>query len=212
MKSLITAMVVSVSVFAASAGDGDRYLHLRQQAASTDRGTNFTELRSATAENPQYDPYYFASPEHSKLLAVVKNGPPDRVVAACRDLTLTQFISISLHGLCAQRLAQLGHSAEAEGHRFVRDGLLASLKPDAEGTVTVINVEEEYEFTAWKGYEVIGHATLWSEREARRISALHVRDETGDEYYIHFRKHPAYERLQRSMIRDSLERVERQDE
>ena len=115
-------------------------------------------------------------------------------------------VSIPLHEACARRLSELGESARADMHRFVHDGLLDSLKPDADGTVTVINVEEEYEFAAWKGYRVIGHAKLKPNRpSAKPISALKVTDEAGEVSWIHFSKHPAYDRIQRSIIRDALD-------
>ena len=182
---------------------------LKRQAMAMDGGTNFEALRFATAEQPDYDPFFPLSDEFKDALALVKEGRREQALETCKNLTTSFFVSIPLHQACTARLAALGESGVASFHRFVADGLLSSLEPDDSGVTTIINVEEEYDLATLKGYRVIGHAKRKPKGHlGHPLSSLKVVDEDGRELWINFRKHPAYETFQRDMIRHALEQEE----
>ena len=61
--------------------------------------------------------------------------------------------------------------------------------------ITVINKEEEYDVAKWKGYTVVGHASLAPKKSGDpRISALEVQDANGERHWLHFVKHPVFDR------------------
>jgi len=168
-----------------------------------DSDASFSDLRNATAEHSDYDPYFSVTANYGFALGQVVDGQPEDAKSICGNLSVTFFVAIRLQQACADRLRALGNTA-ADNHQFVAEGLVAALKPDGDGYVAVINPEEEYDFVSLKNYKVIGHATLRAPG-GQRISALKVRDESGNEFYVKFVKHPSYESIQRKMIRDALE-------
>ena len=187
--------------------DSARYDVLKRQAMAQDEGTDFAALRFATAERPDYDPFFPVSAEFKEALVLVKEGRSEEALETCENLTSSFFVSIPLHQACTARLAALGESGVASVHRFLAHGLLLSLEPDDSGVTTVINVDEEYDLAKLKGYRVIGHAKRMPKgHEGHPLSSLKVVDEDGREFWVNFRKHAAYETFQRNMIRRALER------
>ena len=201
--------VILIVLFAQSAVDGAQDFEiLKQRALSKEPDTDFLALRIAYTETTGYDPLFSLSDRYRHALGLVAKGNRDTVLRVCSDKTPALVVSIEFHQVCASRLADLAAHDEAEVHSLLAEGLLASLAPDEHGEILIVEVEEQYRLAEWKSYKVIGHATLEpTNSDSNPISALKVVAPDGTTRWLRFRKHVAYERFQRGMIRRALEDV-----
>ncbi|WP_394826619.1 DUF4919 domain-containing protein [Pendulispora albinea] len=118
-----------------------------------DRNVDFRELRVAYLRSASYPKSKRDVDELSvlekEMLAAVKKGDAETIIARCDAFIERDFIDLGAHRLLKHAHKQLGHRDLAEFHRFVELGLLSSITAGHDGKSPatawhVVRIKEEY--------------------------------------------------------------------
>jgi hypothetical protein len=140
-------VLLSVSV-SAQAPDATRFELLRDKAINGDHTIDFTDLRLSFAHTPEYDPDTPMA-AYRVLWAVMSSGDFAKAISTAESVLIKDFVDINAHMVAALAYRQTGDLARAQFHRFIADGLLASVKASGDGKTPetafqVIATSEEY--------------------------------------------------------------------
>lgn len=125
-----------------------KYEALLERAKKGDRTVDFTELRLAFYESSNYNPYSPMLTYRPLWGALAQNNYAEAIKIA-QSVFEKNFIEVNANMVAHIAYRETGDTERAAFHRFMADGLLASIKSTKDGKTPetafeVISVSEEY--------------------------------------------------------------------
>ncbi|HKG59414.1 MAG TPA: DUF4919 domain-containing protein [Pyrinomonadaceae bacterium] len=125
-----------------------KYDVLLERVKQKDPAVNFTELRHAFYESPNYDPYS-AMTTYRPLNAALGQKNYEEVLKIAESVLAKNFVEVNAHMAAQIAYQETGNTERAQFHKFMADGLLNSIKSSVEGkspktAFEVISINEEY--------------------------------------------------------------------
>jgi len=152
--ALLIVLLVVISVSAQTAQDTPKptektkYDLLLERVKQRDPSVNFTELRHAFYESPNYNPY---SPmmTYRPLNAALAQKNYEEVLKIAESVFAKNFVEVNAHMAAQIAYQETGNTERAQFHKFMADGLLNSIKSSVDGkspekAFEVISINEEY--------------------------------------------------------------------
>lgn len=165
-----------------------KYDLLVEKVKQKDPSVNFTELRLAFFESPNYNPYAPMMTYRPMNTALAQKNFEEALKIA--DSVLAKnFVEINAHMTAQIAHQELGNTERAQFHKYMVDGLLNSIKSNRDGksvdsAYEVISINEEYGLIRSLGLRPIKQALVPD--KGRHFDAITVVDQTGKESVIYF--------------------------
>jgi Domain of unknown function (DUF4919) len=180
---------VSSPVPVASPAAKSKYDVLLEKVKQKDPSVNFTELRLAFYESPNYNPY---APmlTYRPMNAALAQKNFEEALKIADSVLAKNFVEINAHITAQIANQELGNTERAQFHKFMVDGLLNSIKSNVDGksvdsAYEVISINEEYGLIRSLGLRPIRQGLI--EDKGRRFDAITVVDpQTGKESVVYF--------------------------
>ena len=166
-----------------------KYDLLLEKVKQKDPSVNFTELRLAFYESPNYNPYA-PMMTYRPLNAALAQKNYEEALKIAESVLAKNFVEINAHMVAQIAYRETGNAERAEFHKFMADGLLKSIKSTVDGksvdtAYEVISINEEYGLIRSLGLRPIRQALL--ENKGRSYDAITVVDpQTSQESVIYF--------------------------
>lgn len=187
MRSLTGAFLIALFVLSVSAQttqepakapEKTKYDVLLEKVKQKDPSVNFTELRHAFYESPNYNPYA-PMMTYRPLSAALAQKNYEEVLKIAESVLAKNFVEVNAHMAAQIAYQETGNAERAEFHKFMTDGLLKSIKSSVDGKSTatafeVISINEEYGLIRSLGLRPTGQAML--EEKGRRYDEMTVVD------------------------------------
>ncbi len=198
MRSLTGAFLIALFVLSVSAQttqepakapEKTKYDVLVEKVKQKDPSVNFTELRHAFYESPNYNPYA-PMMTYRPLNGALAQKNYEEVLKIAESVLAKNFVEVNAHMAAQIAYQETGNAERAEFHKFMTDGLLKSIKSSVDGKSTatafeVISINEEYGLIRSLGLRPIGQAML--EEKGHRYDAMTVVDpKTKEESKLYF--------------------------
>lgn len=166
-----------------------RYDVLLEKVKQKDPAVNFTELRHAFYESPNYNPY---TPmlTYRPLNAALAQKNYEEVLKIADSVLAKNFVEVNAHMAAQIAYQETGNAERAQFHKFMADGLLNSIKSSVDGkskekAFEVISINEEYGLIRSLGLRPIRQAMM--EDKGHKYDAITVIDpQTNQESTIYF--------------------------
>ena len=125
-----------------------KYDLLLEKVKQKDPSVNFTELRHAFYESPNYNPYA-PMMTYRPLNAALAQKNYDEVLKIAESVLAKNFVEVNAHMAAQIAYQETGNAEKAQFHKFMADGLLNSIKSTVDGkspekAFEVISINEEY--------------------------------------------------------------------
>src|SRR5215213_351826 len=125
-----------------------KYDVLLERVKQKDPAVNFTELRHAFYESPNYDPYS-AMTTYRPLNAALGQKNYEEVLKIAESVLAKNFVEVNAHMAAQIAYQETGNTERAQFHKFMADGLLNSIRSSVDGkspekAFEVISINEEY--------------------------------------------------------------------
>ena len=125
-----------------------KYDLLLEKVKQKDPSVNFTELRYAFYESPNYNPYS-AMMTYRPLNAALAQKNYEEVLKIAESVFAKNFVEVNAHMAAQIAYQETGNTERAQFHKFMADGLLNSIKSSVDGKTPatafeVISINEEY--------------------------------------------------------------------
>lgn len=166
-----------------------KYDVLLEKVKQKDPSVNFTELRHAFYESPNYNPY---APmlTYRPMNAAIGQKNYEEALKIAESVLAKNFVEINAHFTALIAYQETGNAEKAQFHKFMVDGLLNSIKSTMDGkspekAFEVISINEEYGLIRSLGVRPIKQALL--EDKGHSYDAITVVDpKTNQESTIYF--------------------------
>lgn len=174
---------------APTSAEKSKYDVLLEKVKQKDPSVNFTELRLAFFESPHYNPY---APmlTYRPLNAALAQKNYEEALKIADSVLAKNFVEINAHMTAQMAHQELGNTERAQFHKFMVDGLLNSIKSNADGksvdsAYEVISINEEYGLIRTLGLRPIKQGLV--QNKGHHFDAITVVDpQTGKESVIYF--------------------------
>lgn len=166
-----------------------KYDLLLEKVKQKDPSVNFTELRHAFYESPNYNPYA-PMMTYRPLNAAIAQKNYEEALKIAESVLAKNFVEVNAHMAAQIAYQETGNAERAEFHKFIVDGLLNSIKSSMDGkskekAFEVISINEEYGLIRSLGLRPIKQAML--EDKGHRYDVITVIDpQTNQESLIYF--------------------------
>jgi hypothetical protein len=123
---------------------------LRKRVEASDSTIDFTQLRLAYAKSDDYRPYRKDLNEiQSEMFESFRSRQYEKTIELAEKVLQKEYINIGAHRHCEMAYDSLGDSAKGVFHRWVANGLIASILKDRDGrsketAYSVVLISEEY--------------------------------------------------------------------
>ena len=126
---------------------------------------DFTELRMAYAESPDYDPYDVEPDARESMLAALSERKYSEALEDAEEILNKKFVDITAHLVCSIAYRELKNEQRAGYHRQIKEGLVRSILQSGDGknletAMIVISTDEEYVILDVLGLRPAGQALL----------------------------------------------------
>lgn len=165
-----------------------KYESLLEKVKKGDRTVDFTELRLAFFESSNYNPYSPMLTYRPLWGALAQNNYPEAIKIA-QSVFEKNFIEVNANMVAHIAYRETGDTERAAFHRFMADGLLASIKSTKDGKTPetafeVISVSEEYGLMRSLELRPIRQSLI--EDKGHYLDALVVLDKTNQQSTVYF--------------------------
>ena len=165
-----------------------KYEALLEKVKKGDRTVDFTELRLAFYESSNYNPYSPMLTYRPLWGALAQNNYPEAIKIA-ESVFEKNFIEVNANMVAHIAYRETGDTERAAFHRFMADGLLASIKSTKDGKTPetafeVISVSEEYGLMRSLELRPIKQSLI--ENKGHFFDALVVVDKTNQQSTVYF--------------------------
>lgn len=165
-----------------------KYESLLEKVKKGDRTVDFTELRLAFFESSNYNPYSPMLTYRPLWGALAQNNYAEAIKIA-QSVFEKNFIEVNANMVAHIAYRETGDTERAAFHRFMADGLLASIKSTKDGKTPetayeVISVSEEYGLM--RSLELRPFKQSLIQDKGHFFDALVVRDKTNQESTVYF--------------------------
>lgn len=166
-----------------------KYDVLLEKVKQKDPSVNFTELRLAFYESPNYNPY---APmlTYRPMNAALNQKNYEEALKIAEAVLAKNFVEINAHMTAQIAYQETGKAERAQFHKFMVDGLLNSIKSNVDGksvatAFEVISINEEYGLVRSLGLRPIKQALV--QEKGRSYDAITVVDpQTNQESVMYF--------------------------
>lgn len=147
LRLLVTAL--SAAVLAAAPAPAKSYAELVAQAESGDAATDFTALRMAYSQSPDYDPYGSATGEKFAVLwPAFKARDCAKVLAVSDEMLKADYTLASVHVIRSECFRLTGDRDRDAREEMIGRGLANSLRASGDGkstktAIVVVTMSEE---------------------------------------------------------------------
>lgn len=166
-----------------------KYDVLLEKVKQKDPSVNFTELRHAFYESPNYNPYA-PMMTFRPLNAALAQKNYEEVIKIAESVFAKNFVEVNAHMAVQIAYQETGNTERAQFHKYMTDGLLSSIKSSFDGksketAFQVISTSEEYGLMRSLGLRPIKQALL--EDKGHMFDAITVIDpQTNQESILYF--------------------------
>lgn len=166
-----------------------KYDLLLEKAKQKDPSLNFTELRIAFYESPNYHPLT-PMMTYRPLNAALAQKNYEEALKIAESVFEKNFVEVNAHIVAQIAYQETGNAEKAALHKFMADGLLNSIKSSGDGKTPktayeVISINEEYGVVRSRGLRPIKQALV--QDKGHSYDALTVTDpQTNQESTIYF--------------------------
>ncbi|HEY5838846.1 MAG TPA: DUF4919 domain-containing protein [Pyrinomonadaceae bacterium] len=165
-----------------------KYESLLERVKKGDRTIDFTELRLAFYESSNYNPYAPMLTYRPLWGALAQNNYAEAIKIS-QSVFEKNFIEVNANMVAHVAYRETGDTERAAFHRFMADGLLASIKSNKDGKTPetayeVISVSEEYGLMRSLELRPIKQSLI--NDKGHFIDALVVLDKTNQESTVFF--------------------------
>lgn len=165
-----------------------KYNDLLEKVKQKDPSVNFTELRLAFYESPNYNPYA-PMMTYRPMNAALAQKNYEEALKIADSVLAKNFVEINAHMTAQIAHQELGNTERAQFHKFMVDGLLNSIKSNVDGksldtAYEVISINEEYGLIRSLGLRPIKQGLV--PNKGHHFDAITVVDQTGKESVIYF--------------------------
>ena len=165
-----------------------KYESLLEMVKKGDRTVDFTELRLAFFESSNYNPYSPMLTYRPLWGALAQNNYAEAIKIA-QSVFEKNFIEVNANMVAHIAYRETGDTERAAFHRFMADGLLASIKSTKDGKTPetafeVISVSEEYGLMRSLELRPIRQSLI--DNKGHFIDALVVLDKTNQQSTLYF--------------------------
>lgn len=141
-----------------------KYDALLEKVKQKDPSVNFTELRYAFYESPNYNPYA-PMMSYRPMNAAIAQKNYEEALKIAEGVLAKNFVEINAHMTAQIAYQETGNTEKAAFHKFMVDGLLNSIKSSVDGkskekAFEVISINEEYGLIRSLGLRAIKQALL----------------------------------------------------
>jgi len=195
LGALITVLFFAISVYAQSAQnttqatEKTKYELLLEKVKLNDQTVDFTELRTAFFESPDFHPLTPMMTYRPLYNAVTQKNYVEALKIA-QSVLAKNFVEVNAHMVAHLAYQETGNAERAQFHKFMADGLLNSIKASGDGrsmdtAFVVISINEEYGLLRSLGRRPIKQELV--PNKDHRYDALTVIDlQTNQERVIYF--------------------------
>lgn len=139
-----------------------KYDALVEKVKQKDPSVNFTELRHAFYESPNYNPYA-PMMAYRPMNAAISQQNYEEALKIAEGVLAKNFVEINAHITALIAYKETGNAEKAEFHKFMVEGLLNSIKSSVDGkskekAFEVISINEEYGLIRSLGLRPINQA------------------------------------------------------
>ena len=171
-----------------SVAEKRKYESLLEKVKQGDRTVDFTELRLAFFESSNYNPYAPMLTYRPLWGALAQNNYAEAIKIA-QSVFEKNFIEVNANMVAHIAYRETGDTERAAFHRFMADGMLASIKSTKDGKTLetafeVISVSEEYGLMRSMGLRPIRQSLI--HEKGHFFDALVVLDKTNQESTVFF--------------------------
>lgn len=129
---------------------------LLERAKKGDKTLDFKELRLAYTDTADYKPYSSDRDSRQKMFAALNAKEYDHVLEYAEKLLAQNYLDLNAHFGAVIAHRELGNADKAALHKFLFDGLIASIEKSGDGkspgtAFVVISTDEEYVLLNWLG-------------------------------------------------------------
>ena len=141
-----------------------KYDTLLEKVKQKDPSVNFTELRHAFYESPNYNPYA-PMMSYRPLNAAIAQKNYEEALKLAEGVFAKNFVEINAHIVAEIAYRETGNAEKAEFHKYMVEGLLNSIKASNDGkskekAFEVISINEEYGLIRSLGVRPINQALV----------------------------------------------------
>ena len=145
---LVTSLAAQTAQDTPKPPEKTKYDLLLEKAKQKDPSVNFTELRHAFYESPNYNPYA-PMMTYRPLNAALAQKNYEEVLKIAESVLAKNFVEVNAHMAAQIAYQETGNAERAQFHKFMADGLLNSIKASVDGkspekAFEVISINEEY--------------------------------------------------------------------
>jgi len=186
MKKVFSVLVIFCLVgCVGQLSDSDRYLEEEQKVKRQDSGADFTKLRLYYTNTAMYKPF---GGKEKELMGPMFNAMQKRDYKICLqmagEILEVNYVSLNAHYAATRCNYGLGAVEEGVFHKYVLDGLVASVGASGTGTskedaYVTISPNEMKAFLDLHGLDVRRQKTDRDKRKGRAYRIITVVDETG---------------------------------
>jgi tetratricopeptide (TPR) repeat protein len=193
--AFLVLLFVAISVSAQTAeatpkpAEKIKYEQLLEKVKQKDPSVDFTQLRHAFYESPNYNPYA-PMMTYRPLNAAIAQKNYEEALKIAESVFAKNFVEVNAHMAAQIAYQETGNTERAEFHKFMVDGLLKSIKSSGDGkspatAYEVISINEEYGLIRSLGLRPTGQALV--EDKGRHYDAMTVVDpKTNQESKLYF--------------------------
>ncbi len=165
-----------------------KYESLLEKVKKGDHTVDFTELRLAFFDSSNYNPYSPMLTYRPLWGALAQNNYAEAIKIA-QSVFEKNFIEVNANMVAHIAYRETGDTERAAFHRFMADGLLASIKSTKDGKTPetafeVISVSEEYGLMRSLELRPIKQSLI--ENKGHYLDALVVLDKTNQQSTVYF--------------------------
>jgi hypothetical protein len=126
-----------------------KYDALLAELKAGNTAIDFTELRMAYAESPDYDPYDVEPDARESMLDALSERNYREALEDAEEILNRKFVDITAHIVCSIAYRELQNEQKAGYHRQIKEGLVRSILKSGDGkslqtAMIVISTDEEY--------------------------------------------------------------------
>lgn len=165
-----------------------KYDALLEKVKQKDPSVDFTELRHAFYESPNYNPYA-PMMSYRPLNAAIAQKNYEEALKIAEGVFAKNFVEINAHIVAEIAYRETGNAEKAAFHKYMVEGLLNSIKASNDGkskekAFEVISINEEYGLIRTLGVRPINQALV--EDKGHSYDVITVVDPQGQQSQIYF--------------------------
>ena len=165
-----------------------KYDALLEKVKQKDPSVDFTELRHAFYESPNYNPYA-PMMSYRPLNAAIAQKNYEEALKIAEGVFAKNFVEINAHIVAEIAYRETGNAEKAAFHKYMVEGLLNSIKASNDGkskekAFEVISINEEYGLIRTLGVRPINQALV--EDKGHSYDVITVVDPQGQQSQLYF--------------------------